>query len=320
MSNFIGKMSYEEFIDAIKIILSKEGEEDNIERKTLKERIDDCGRSFVDFVKYVFSVRIFKDLLDNVIKFFKWIFSIFTLQFWIGVKNNILEFLGFGEDEEEANTEPEELTKEVFIRKGKKVKAFIWETVDTIVFVVVMVILIRFFLGEIRWIPSGSMHPTLYEGDRIFVERYSRFYRAPERGDIMVFYPPFETLKNTPLKVFSRLTGFFCKDIAYIKRVVGLPGEKFEIKFDADGKGMVYINDKPLEELYIQSPYDYTPCSESMHCGPEIIPEGQYLMLGDNRGNSQDGRYWGLLPKERFIGRAVFLFWPLTRIKTLRLD
>ena len=82
------------------------------------------------------------------------------------------------------------------------------ETVDTVVFVVVMVIIIRFFIGEIRWIPSGSMKPTLVEGDRIFVERFSRFYKTPERGDIMVFYPPFTELKNTPWKLFSRLTGF----------------------------------------------------------------------------------------------------------------
>ena len=131
------------------------------------------------------------------------------------------------------------------------------ETVDTIVFVVVMVIIIRFFIGEIRWIPSGSMKPTLIEGDRIFVERFSRFYKTPERGDIMVFYPPFTELKNTPWKLFSRLTGFFCKDIAYIKRVVGMPGDKLEVKIDKEVKCRVYINDQPLNELYVRSVYDY---------------------------------------------------------------
>ena len=191
------------------------------------------------------------------------------------------------------------------------------ETVDTVVFVVVMVIIIRFFIGEIRWIPSGSMKPTLLEGDRIFVERFSRFYATPERGDIMVFYPPFTELKNTPWKLFSRLTGFFCKDIAYIKRVVGMPGDKFEVKQDKDGKSTVYINDKPLDEPYVRSVYDYTVCTEAMYCGPFIIPEGEYFMMGDNRGNSQDSRYWGTLPKERFVGKAVFLFWPFTRVRVL---
>ena len=200
----------------------------------------------------------------------------------------------------------------------KKNEPVIKETVDTIVFVVVMVIIIRFFVGEIRWIPSGSMRPTLLEGDRIFVERFSRFYKTPERGDVMVFYPPSTELQNTPLKLFARLTGFFCKDIAYIKRVVGMPGDKFEIKFDKTGKGMVYINDKPYEEKYIKSVYDYSICTEAMYCGPFTIPEGEYFMMGDNRGNSQDSRYWGTLKEDRFIGKAVFLFWPFTRVKVLR--
>lgn len=191
------------------------------------------------------------------------------------------------------------------------------EIIETIVFVLVMVIVIRFFVGEIRWIPSASMHPTLLEGDRIVVERYSRFFKTPKRGDIMVFYPPFERLKNTPWRVFSRLTGFFCKDVAYIKRVIGLPGENVKIKPDKQGKYTVYINDKPLNEPYVKSAYDYPQCSETVTCEFQI-PEGYYLMLGDNRGNSQDGRYWGLLPEERFIGRAVTVFWPLKRIKRLR--
>ena len=87
-----------------------------------------------------------------------------------------------------------------------KIKPAIRETIETIVFVVVMVIIIRFFIGEIRWIPSGSMKPTLLEGDRIFVERVSRFFATPKRGDIMVFYPPSEPLKKTPMAVFERLT------------------------------------------------------------------------------------------------------------------
>ena len=92
-----------------------------------------------------------------------------------------------------------------------KINPMAREIIETIVFVVVMVIIIRFFIGEIRWIPSASMRPTLIEGDRIIVERFSRFYSSPKRGDVMVFYPPFEKLKNTPWKLFSRLTGFGAK-------------------------------------------------------------------------------------------------------------
>ena len=213
-----------------------------------------------------------------------------------------------------------------------KLKANLKETWDTIVFVVVAVILIRFFIAELRWIPSGSMLPTLVGGqglvgDRIVVEkltkfpnvfRYHRFENVPKRGDIMIFYPPFVKLNTDPISVFSRLTGFFCKDVAYIKRVIGLPGEKFEIKQDdKTGISKVYINDKPLEEDYIMSEFDFHKCKSDMYCGPLIIPDGQYFMMGDNRGNSLDSRFWGTLPRERFIGRAVFVFWPLNRMKVL---
>lgn len=203
------------------------------------------------------------------------------------------------------------------------------EIIETVVFVLVMVIIIRFFIGEIRWIPSGSMNPTLIEGDRIIVERFSRFFTGPKRGDIMVFYPPSTQLSRKPLPLLERLTGINCKDIAYIKRVIGLPGDKVEIKFEKDNKAYVYINDKKYEEDYIKSVYEYTPCikgevTDEMYantsiakCGPFILPNDSYFMMGDNRGNSQDSRYWGTLKRDRFVGRAVTIFWPLNRLRVL---
>lgn len=202
--------------------------------------------------------------------------------------------------------------------KSQKFKEDLHELLETVIFVIVAVSLIRFFVAEVRWIPSGSMRPTLIEGDRIIVERFSRFYSDPQRGDIMVFYPPFVELKNGPVLLFKRLTGFFCNDIAYIKRVIGLPGEKFEIKRDKTGAYTVYINDKPLDEPYIKSKYEFTPCEDPrVNCGPFIIPENNYMMLGDNRAYSYDGRFWGTLDKKQFIGKTTFRFWPLTRIKML---
>ncbi len=204
------------------------------------------------------------------------------------------------------------------------------ETISTVVFVVVMLIIIRFFIGEVRWIPSGSMNPTLVEGDRIIVERYSRFFTTPKRGDIMVFYPPSTKLSQKPLPLLSRLIGILCKDVAYIKRVVGLPNDKIEIKFEDDGSAYVYVNDKKYKENYIKSVYEYPLCPSPqmpktllatdriMKCGPFKLKDDEFFMMGDNRGNSQDSRYWGVLKKDRFIGRAVFIFWPLDRIRILK--
>ena len=198
----------------------------------------------------------------------------------------------------------------------KKIFSFLKETLDTILFVLIAVIVIRFFVGELRWIPSGSMHPTLIEKDRLFVEKLSKPFRELQRGDVIVFYPPDEPLKKDFFSIISRLTGLMCKDIAFIKRIIGMPGDKFEIKLEDDGY-YVYINDKKLEEPYILSKTDWMPCGDDMYCGPFTVPEDNYFMMGDNRGNSQDSRFWGFLPKNRVIGRAIFVFWPLNRVQKL---
>ena len=205
--------------------------------------------------------------------------------------------------------------RELMLKQGlkTKIKAGVKEIIETVVFVVVMVIIIRFFVGEIRWIPSGSMRPTLIEGDRIFVEKTSLFFSKPKRGDILVFYPPMVTLQKNPSAVFGRLTGFFCKDVAYIKRLIGLPGDKIVIKPNDEGRYGVFVNGKKLNESYIMDDYDYIPCMKGMYCGPFTVPKDKYFMLGDNRGNSQDSRFWGFLPENRIVGRAIFLFWPFTR-------
>ena len=188
------------------------------------------------------------------------------------------------------------------------------EIYDTIAFVVIALILIRFFICEVRWIPSASMKPTLIEGDRVFVERVSRFFTTPNRGDVMIFYPPETKLKTDPISVFSRLTGFFCKDTAFIKRVIALPGEKFEIVHNEDGSTDVLINDKPLDEPYIMDRFEYPLCTSDMICGPMVLGEDEYFMMGDNRGHSSDSRYWGVLKENRFIGRAKAVFWPFNRL------
>ena len=194
-------------------------------------------------------------------------------------------------------------------------KSAIKEIIETVVFVVVALILIRFYAGEIRWIPSASMKPTFVEGDRVLIERFSRFYDTPKRGDIMVFYPPQEKLKANPFAVFARLTGIFCKDIAYIKRVIGLPNEKLEIKTNDDGSYDVYINDELLEEPYIMDRFEYPACENGLICGPIVLGEDEYFMMGDNRGHSADSRYWGTLKKDRFIGKAKMLFWPFNHFQ-----
>jgi signal peptidase I len=192
------------------------------------------------------------------------------------------------------------------------------ETLEVVVTVLLMVILIKQGLGEFRLIPSESMLPTLQVGDRIVVEKVSMWAgHKPERGDILVFYPPEpETiLRQDPWSVFLRLTGLsgliYNKesriDTAFIKRVVGLPGDIVDVR-PADG---VYVNGTRLEEPYVNE-VAYT-CTFVTACGPVRVPAHMYYMMGDNRNHSADSRYWQFLPEDRIIGQAVFRFFPLDR-------
>ncbi len=195
------------------------------------------------------------------------------------------------------------------------------EAFEVIVVVLFLVIVIKQGLGEFRLIPSESMVPTLQIGDRIVVEKVSHWYRAPQRGDVLVFYPPEpeSILRQDPWSVFLRLTGFsgliYDKDsridTAFIKRVVGLPGDIVDVR---PGVG-VFVNGKMLDEPYVNE--IATTCTLITYCGPVKVPPHMYYMMGDNRNHSADSRYWQFLPADRIIGRAVFRFFPLDRIGSL---
>lgn len=200
------------------------------------------------------------------------------------------------------------------LNKKEKIKLFIKETVETIVTVLVLVILIRAFIGEPRWIPSSSMENTLQIKDNLIVEKVSRYFGKPQRGDILVFFPPQEDLNPSLWGKFTRAVGFFSSDEAYIKRVIGLPGDRLEV---VPGIG-VYVNGKLLKEPYIKEVFDgFCAPEPDMHCGPLTVPKNSYYMMGDNRNDSTDSKYWGFLPEDRVVGRACFRFWPLNRIGVL---
>ncbi|MDF5733506.1 MAG: signal peptidase I, partial [Rhizonema sp. PD38] len=148
---------------------------------------------------------------------------------------------------------------------------------------------IRTFVAEARYIPSGSMEPTLQINDHLIVDKISYDFSSPKRGDIIVFNPT------------KKLEAENYHD-AFIKRIIGLPGEKVEVK-----NGRVYINGSPLKENYIEAKPDY-------QWGPQTVPANSYLVLGDNRNDSYDSHYWGFVPRDKIIGRAIIRFWPMNRI------
>ena len=159
-------------------------------------------------------------------------------------------------------------------------------------------------------IPSGSMEPTLLPGQRVLVNRLAYdFGGTPQRGDIVVFHPPSSlTCKiNVPLTEPCPVSLATHAGDYFVKRVIGLPGDTLSIK-----DGHPVINGRELtHEPYI------TPCSDSTSCNMPhtiVIPRGEYYMLGDNRGDSDDSRYWGPVPLSWIIGEVFATYWPLDRI------
>ncbi len=169
----------------------------------------------------------------------------------------------------------------------------VWgENIQILVVALLLAFLIRTFIAEPRFIPSASMLPTLQLGDRLVVEKISYQLHPPERFDIAVFRVPPQLQQDG-----------YQSDQAFIKRVIGVPGDRIAIQ-----KGWVYLNGEPLSESYIAE----TPKLEDL---PTVtVPANQLFMMGDNRNNSNDSRYWGFLPLKNVIGKAVFKFFPFDRI------
>lgn len=158
----------------------------------------------------------------------------------------------------------------------------------------------RAYVLEPRAIPSGSMRPTLREGDRLFVDKLSyRFGARPRRGDVVVFDAP--PASGAP------------PGRSYIKRVVGLPGDVLGFE-----EGRLTVNGMPMAERYTLERVDYPePDWKALGLPGGRVPGGCVFVLGDNRNVSNDSHRWGALPERAIVGRAFFRFWPLHRVGAL---
>ena len=189
----------------------------------------------------------------------------------------------------------------------------------------------RSFFAEPRYIPSGSMLPELKINDRLIIDKFSLRNSSPKRGDIVVFKSPYSfdeklissrskplpensycfLMSFPPMSFIPGLRDQACD--AYIKRVVALPGEIVRV----NSKGEVIINNKLIPEPYVSY-----KCKSSLlyGCGEFEnikVPKDHFLVLGDNRSNSWDGRYWPggkFLHRKEIIGRAYLRFWPLNQV------
>ena len=172
-------------------------------------------------------------------------------------------------------------------RKKPDKKSLIKEIRDYI-FLIILAFTFAFLMNKFVYanaeVPTGSMIPIVQPGDRLIINRLSYLFEDPKRGDIVMFAYPDNEKKN------------------YLKRIIGLPGEKLEIR-----EGLIYINDRktPLSENYLND-------EPNGDFGPYNVPEGCYFMLGDNRDNSLDAREWKnkYVKKEKIVGKAWLKYYP----------
>jgi signal peptidase I len=189
--------------------------------------------------------------------------------------------------------------------KGKK-GAFWRELPVLIVMALVLALLIKTLLIQAFFIPSPSMVPTLEPGDRVLVNKVIYRLRDPSRGEVIVFenpHPVDQPATNPvsgAIRWVSRGLGFSqAPDEDFIKRIIGMPGDHIEGK-----NGHVFINGQELDEPYLNG-------VETGDFGPVDVPEGQYFVMGDNRGNSNDSRYaLGTIPRDKIVGQAFVIIWP----------
>ena len=174
---------------------------------------------------------------------------------------------------------------------------------------------IQAFLVKPYRIPSESMVPTLEVNQRVLVNRIGNNFSDPKVGDVMVFHPPVGATNGGPQCGVDVSESELCpkpvgkqSDVNFIKRVVAGPGDKIRVV-----DGYVIRNGKRVKESFIK------PCAKGECEFPTqiTIPKGHWYMMGDNRGASDDSRFWGPVPRKWFIGGAFATYWPLNRIGPL---
>lgn len=162
---------------------------------------------------------------------------------------------------------------------------------DLALSILIALIVILFLYQPVR-VEGTSMMPSLVDQERIFINKFSYRFGISEvnRGDTVVFWFPGDTTKS------------------YIKRIIGVPGDSVEIT-----RGHVFVNHEEIAEPYVPEEY-----RDAVSLSPMTVPEGEYFVLGDHRSSSNDSRTWGTVARSYIYGKAVFSYWPLDRLGTVR--
>jgi signal peptidase I len=173
---------------------------------------------------------------------------------------------------------------------SRKRQIFIKEYIEAILVAIVIAVILRMFVVQAYRVSSSSMMPTLKEGDFLFVNKFSYYFFEPQVGDVIVFEYPLNPSKD------------------FIKRIIAIAGQKVEIR-----NKRLYVDDVPVGNegwaMYTDPEVIPELFSPRDNFGPLQIPAGQYFVMGDNRDDSHDSRYWGFLERRHIKGKASFIYW-----------
>jgi signal peptidase I len=196
----------------------------------------------------------------------------------------------------------------------QSVGQFIKELPVLIVVALAIAIIVKTFVMQAFFIPSGSMENTLEVGDRVLVAKFLYRFVEPKHPDVVVFVSPVSPPTPEPERnLFGKLTNEIAEGLGlrsseqdFIKRVIATEGQTVEVKV-----GSVFVNNQQIDEPYR---HDMEPLPDY---GPTVVPPGTVFVMGDNRSNSEDSRVFGPIAKSSIVGRAFVLIWPLDRVSWL---
>lgn len=176
----------------------------------------------------------------------------------------------------------------------KHAVAAFFDFLQGIVVVLALLVMVYLFIMSPQEINGASMEPNFHNGEFILTSKVLYKFRAPQRGDVVIFKSPGN------------------KEIDYIKRIIGLPGDTVSLRDNA-----FYVNDQKVEEPYLAPNTPIFGASYLAEGQSVVVPEGSYFLAGDNRPHSSDSREFGPIAQEDFIGTAIFRYWPFSQMGSI---
>jgi len=172
----------------------------------------------------------------------------------------------------------------------KKIGSFFLDIIQTVVLALAFFVIIYLFFFQPHQVKGNSMSPNFLNGEYLLTDKITYRFKEPKRTDVIIFAAPMD------------------EDYEYIKRIIGLPGETIKVE-----AGHIFINGEKLEEIYLNKEIK-TQGGNFLKTGQTfLIPEGEYIVIGDNRSYSSDSREWGTVPRKNIVGKAWLRYWPLDK-------